>query len=384
MHAPLTVLALHLSQIVLYPFALLGAALLLLVLTRLTRQHAPYVKGELSLVIVLTLGMSIRYWNRDLLECLVNLFLVALAWLAVYQWTKHREWWGGLSLGLAIAMKCTAALFIPYFLLKRQWKMAMTSILFAGLFTLSPVITYGPSGFYRQMEIWTGTVITGVTQSDPLTGVLGEESFKNMSLRPAMGRYLMRLPEGHRGRVDHPLWVDLLDLSTGQARWLIRIAMLALILWAGHAMRARATDRTHPAILWECAAISLLMLLYSPLTWGQHCVGVIPACFLIVRTWVRREQLPIRLNALVYCFLCATLLLNPTFLDKHVARAIETYRPETLAIIGLLVVVLACQARARRPRQRAKHGGPVHAGLKHPRRDSNPRPSAPEADALSN
>ena len=116
---------------------------------------------------------------------------------------------------------------------------------------------------------------------------------------------------------------------------------------AAHAMHASATDRPHPAIRWDCAAISLLTLLDSPLTWGQQCVGVIPACFLIVRTWVRRENLSHWLNALVYYFLFATLLLNPTFLDKHVARAIETYRPETLAIIGLLVVVLACQARAR-------------------------------------
>lgn len=50
---------------------------------------------------------------------------------------------------------------------------------------------------------------------------------------------------------------------------------------------------------------------------------------------------------MVYYFLFATLLLNPTLLDEHLARAIETYRLETLAIIGLLVVVLACQARAR-------------------------------------
>ena len=36
-------------------------------------------------------------------------------------------------------------------------------------------------------------------------------------------------------------------------------------------------------MVWEGAVISLLILLYSPVTWKQHCVGVLPALYLVCR-----------------------------------------------------------------------------------------------------
>ena len=47
--------------------------------------------------------VAIQFLARDLAECGVNILLIALAWFGIYAWTRHRDWLGGASLGLAIA-----------------------------------------------------------------------------------------------------------------------------------------------------------------------------------------------------------------------------------------------------------------------------------------
>lgn len=85
-----------------------------IVATRLNSGELLYTDGVL---------LSIRFLLRDGRKPYVNTTLVLLAWLAVSAWTKGRDGLGGLSLGFAVALKKTAALFIPYFVLKRQWTM---------------------------------------------------------------------------------------------------------------------------------------------------------------------------------------------------------------------------------------------------------------------
>ena len=71
---------------------------------------------------------------RDLTECGVNTLLVAYCWLGVYLWSRGRDIAGGVSLGLAMALKCTPALFWVYFLWKRQWRMAVATAVAAVAF----------------------------------------------------------------------------------------------------------------------------------------------------------------------------------------------------------------------------------------------------------
>ncbi len=42
---------------------------------------------------------------------------------------------------------------------------------------------------------------------------MGPEPLQNLSLRPSLARFLMHLPEGHAGRIEHPFHVDFANLS---------------------------------------------------------------------------------------------------------------------------------------------------------------------------
>jgi uncharacterized membrane protein len=70
----------------------------------------------------LTVLLSLRPIMSDLIHGNVNLFILFLVIAALFAYHRGRPFVSGLVVALAIACKVTPALFIPYFLWKRQWK----------------------------------------------------------------------------------------------------------------------------------------------------------------------------------------------------------------------------------------------------------------------
>jgi alpha-1,2-mannosyltransferase len=173
--------------------------------------------------------------------------------------------------------------------------------------------------------------------------VLGPEPLQNMSLRPTLARYLMRLPEGHPGRAAHPLYFDFFNFSPAAAGVAVKVVLGSLtvaVLWLS---RERVADRRDERVLWEFAAVSLLMLLASPITWGQHSVAVLPACYFIAVRWLR--QLPFRrwMYVLLAFYVLFVLVLNRGVVGRELSLLLTSYHVETFAILALLFVVLGCR-----------------------------------------
>src|SRR5207248_5668193 len=78
-----------------------------------------------------TVLLSLRPVMGDLHHGNVNLFILFLvaAVLAAYQ--RRRDFLAGVVLGLAVACTVTPALFLPYFLWKRAWRLLAGAV--AGL-----------------------------------------------------------------------------------------------------------------------------------------------------------------------------------------------------------------------------------------------------------
>ena len=71
---------------------------------------------------IVTVLLSLRPIIGDLHHGNVNLFILFLVVAALAAFRSRRDLLSGLLLGLAVACKVTPALFIPYFLWKRQWR----------------------------------------------------------------------------------------------------------------------------------------------------------------------------------------------------------------------------------------------------------------------
>jgi len=165
----------------------------------------------------------------------VNLALMALVIVDCLALRRSR----GVLVGLAAAIKLTPAVFVLYFLVKRDWKAAATSI--------ASFLGFGLVGFLfaptDSREYWFSTVF------DP-SRIGGLAYMNNQSLRGLLHR-LHPLPV-----VETLLWA------------MLTIMVLAL---AWRAARRATNDVT------ALTAIAIAGLLASPVSWSHHWVWAAPA-----------------------------------------------------------------------------------------------------------
>jgi hypothetical protein len=357
-HVPFSLVPVNVAKA---SFLLVGAAALaglLWLLHDSTRTGLPLRPGRHFWVVAATLLVAGRFILRDFDDGGQNLVLLALCWLGVWLLSRERPWSGGVFIGLAVALKCTSGVFVGYYLLKRQWKMACSALVWTALFSLTPVFWMGPAKLGGHLEAWVGRVRAGLDQPDPSVGVLGPETLQNMSLRPSLARYLLRLSSGHPGRHysddlaegspdrrPHPWSVDFLDLSRPVARGVITGVLLAGLLATAWLCRGRLAAGGNPTLIWEAAIMSVLMLLYSPITWGQHCVAALPALYLLIRR-IESEGVALRpAAAFLAGFAFLTVGLNRAFIGKDLSLLLGSYHVLTFALVGLVATLFLTRPR---------------------------------------
>lgn len=340
-YAPLSLLPLRVAKPVLFLVGFGALAGLMWILNALSQKSLPLSRERLFWMSAVTLLVASRFISRDFADAGQNLVLLGLTWLAVYLWKVGRDFSAGASLGLAIALKCTPGLFVAYFAWKRQWRFAAASLLFAAAFTLAPALRL--STYSMHMQTWFDAVRQGVSQPDPSVGVLGPEELQNKSLRPALARYLMHLSADAPGRIDSAGYVDFLDLQPRAAGIIIKVVMLVLLGWIVWLLRHPLAGRDDPQLVWECATISLLTLLYSPITWGQHCVAAIPALYLLFRSIAAGRTLPRWMCWTLGGVVFVVLFANRSIIGRDLSLLLESYHLVTFSLVALLVVALGCQ-----------------------------------------
>ncbi|MEX0713186.1 MAG: glycosyltransferase family 87 protein [Pirellulales bacterium] len=349
--SPTAALPLRAAKTLFYPVSLASLAVVLFVLNRLTRRHLPLEREPLFWTTVIALALAARFLVRELPECGPNLALLALSWLAVYGWSQRREVMGGACLGFAIALKCTPALVLAWFAWKRQWKMVATTTAAAGAFTLAPAMWQGEGLYAQHVQLWVANVRLSAGNDDPSRGALGDEPVQNLALRPAIARYLMRLPPGHLGRPDHAWYADFLDLPPTMAANVCKGALLLLLAGVAWTFRQPVERRHDLAVVWECACVSVLALLLSPITWGQHCVALLPLLYLVSRTAVALRRPPAWAQVVLGFYVIVNLVLNRGLIGRDLTLLLHSYHLATLSFLGLLVIGLASRAQAARAAQ---------------------------------
>ncbi|GIW85928.1 MAG: hypothetical protein KatS3mg108_0252 [Isosphaeraceae bacterium] len=330
---------------VLYPFGLVPLVVLLGILDRMTRGRWPLDRERSVWAAGLGVLLASRFVIRELPECGANLMIVGLAWAGVYLWWRGREVVGAAALGLSMALKCTPALFLGYLAWKRQWRMlGLSGVAALGFFVL-PAVWMGWGSYADHVRYWMGHAAKGLTEASPIWGVLNDEKLQNVSLRPALGRLLVEAPVGHASYLDHPLRVRALGLDPVWAGWVVKVALVLLVAGVALGM-GRRVDRSDGAwVAYEAAAVSLLMLLVSPITWRQHCVAAVPAGYLIAREWLAGrgpDRWPMRLLG-VYVVL--VLVLDRGLIGKPLTDVLDSYGATTWGLLALLAVVMGQRAR---------------------------------------
>jgi alpha-1,2-mannosyltransferase len=235
------------AAITLITFALLVASTMI-VLTRLdVWSHSQAVPGPawsrrcwLAAAIVVPATIWLEPISSNFAFGQINVVLMTLVIADCVP--RHTPWPRGLLLGLAIALKLTPAVFVLYFLLRREGRAVLTAVTSFAAATLAGVVL----ARHDSWEYWTSTL--GHTDR-----IGGAALNTNQNVTGMLARTSLQAPE------RFTLW-----LTSG-------IVVLAVTLWATR----RVLGAGEPTLALICVA--LFGLVVSPVSWSHHWVWMLPA-----------------------------------------------------------------------------------------------------------
>jgi hypothetical protein len=316
----------------------------------------------------LTVLLSLRPILGDLEHGNVNLFILflVLAVLTLYQ--RGRDLLAGVVLGLAVACKVTPTLFLPYFLWKRSWRALAGSALGLALFLWPGFVPALGMGWQRNQDhlhAWYDEMVHPFIVEGKVTTEL-----VNQSLPGVVYRLGTHSPAETRWDRDNACYVplryaNLLDLSPGQARWVVKGCMGLFALVVVWCCRTPTTRRGGWRLSAEFSLVVLGMLLFSERTWKHHCVTlVLPFAVLCYHLATQPAGAWLRAY-LAGTLAAATLLIASTsngLFPRAWAEETQIYGAYVLAHLVLAAALVVLLRRLAQPAQPAQTDplDPVH------------------------
>ena len=180
----------------------------------------------------------------------VNVFLMALVLVDVIR--GRGRWWGGTLTGLAMAIKLTPAVFLLYFVLRRDWRGLATAVVSALAFTgIGHLLTPDDSARYWTFAIRDPARIGGLafTSNQSVNGFVHRLGFED---------------------------------TAASVAWFVVSAAIGLgIAWVAWRL-LRSGHEVAAAV-----AVGHVALFCSPVSWGHHWVWAVPAVVLTL-VWADR------------------------------------------------------------------------------------------------
>ncbi|MFO0970319.1 MAG: glycosyltransferase family 87 protein, partial [Gemmataceae bacterium] len=240
------------------------------VFSMLERADRPFPLWAKLLAVLLVL----RPIQGDLMHGNVNLFILFLVVGALYAFCRGRDTLAGLTLALAIACKVTPALFLPYFVWKRSWRLlgACAGGMIVFLWFV-PSLYLGWRQNQQGLTSWYDNMIVPFVVKGEVT-----PEHQNQSLPGLAVRLLTPTPsftEFNGERYVPVEYHNFANLDPVLVRWGIKAVMAAFGLVILLVCRTPAADRSHWRLWAEFSLIALGMLLFSERTWKHHCVTLL-------------------------------------------------------------------------------------------------------------
>ena len=290
--------------------------------------------GPISIV------LALQFILQDLDDGGPHLILLGILIAGIYSIWQGRERLGALWFGLAIALKVTPALFLPFFLWKRRWKLAGYTAIATMCWILLPILYMGPSWWWSQQRDWTQVAVGSVLGHESPATQSNEQQVRNQSLKQTLLRYLVTIPEDHPLRQKDPGYAPVLNLPPAAAKTVVLTVMASLLAFFGWTTRRPYEAQGNPLWLRDSSALLIIALLLSPVTWVQHLVWLVPALYLIAMDSRSKEglSLPVKLAMALYVLLA--VVLNYELLGRKNFSFFLTIHPFAIGMLLLLGILL--------------------------------------------
>lgn len=231
-----------------------------------------------ALPVVATLPFA---WDMYLLGQ-PNLMLLACVLGAFACLRRKREWFAGALVAFAAAIKAFPVLAIVYFIWRRHWVAAISTLAFLAFYLVLVPIPF--RGFHRNLadlKTWNEGMALRYEEGSIAQRPARGYSWKNQSLLAVANR-LLRPVDADRS-MKHELYVNVTNLPFKHVNVVIVTFALAMCLFYVSAMPAQA-HRVPATDSVEYAMLVLLILMFTPLAFTYFFVWLLFP--LTVATWL--------------------------------------------------------------------------------------------------
>jgi hypothetical protein len=244
-------------------------------------------------------GMVLVYVTGCLVMGQMALYTLAMLTLAWHCVEKQRSGGGGLWLALAVSTKVYPIVLIPFFLLKRNWRLVGAAG--GGLVAMNvllPAVVFGPAETWRLHRDFTLTSILGQSSLQLAVIDSNKMSYTNQSSALVARRTTRPTDSGVDGPDGRPRFVTLVEwdaepigfwrLRLARVQWLLAALQTGLAVVAVWVCRRPAKAISMTRMRHEFAAFLLLALLLSPVVWSfYYCLCYLPLALLNERALIQ-------------------------------------------------------------------------------------------------
>lgn len=298
--------------------------------------------------------MVLHYGNAHLLATF-------LLFASLYGFLQGRAAVSGLFMALAITIKLTPVLLLPYFVLKRKWKLLAAVTLFLVILNLLPAAYFGVRLNNELLVGWYRHVVASQEFHEDNGPI-------NLSLKGQLRRHLTSVDYSKRadGDVQYPavnitaLSREGIDLVWASITVVLFAAVLLVYLWgagrsvAGGIGREGGEEEGRKGVRREIAAHELsvmicLMLLVGPLTSKIYFIALLWPVANLASLALNRNSRAARVSMFVLCVVALANLVLPLLPGRSIQRlllvlGIDFYL--TCLVMAALLLNLVTRYRA--------------------------------------
>lgn len=287
-------------------------------------------------------ALALQFILNDLDDGGPHLMLLGILSGGLYAIWVGRDRLGAALVGLGIVLKITPALFVLLFLWKRQWRVALYTMAATLIWIVLPVLYMGPTSWWDHHREWTRNAVLSVFDRQIEGRQENELQKANLSLRHTMLRYLVTYPPTHRLRQVDSGYQPVLDLPWPVANTIVGVAAISVLGLFAWFSRRPFQGPGDPEWAQDCAATFILALLFSPITWDQHLVWMIPAaCVVVAAATHMSGQLSRAGYVMLAVYVVLTMVLNYEVVGSARWEALKSYHHLGIAILILYTLLLS-------------------------------------------
>lgn len=287
-------------------------------------------------------ALTLQFILNDLDDGGPHLMLLGILSGGTYAIWVGKERLGAALMGLGIVLKITPALFVLFFLWKRQWRLASYTVLATVFWILLPILYMGPTSWWDHHQEWTKNAVLSVLDRQVEGRQENELQKANLSLRHTMLRYLVTYSSTHRLRQVDESYNPVLDLPASLANAIVGVAVIGIVglfAWSSRLAYQGPGDAEWGR---DCAGVLLLALFLSPITWDQHLVWMIPAACIVVAAATQMTGALGRTGyAMLAVYIVLTMVLNYEVVGRVRWEALKSYHHLGFAMLILYGLLLS-------------------------------------------